>query len=141
MEILEVGEQQFVIGDRVVSIGDLVQAYKAMGPDEQSRLVREAWYDRYHKTTISPVDTIPDSWVKEVLDDQVIIDVNGVYYAYPYEMDGDEVTFGEAVKVKVTYVPAGEQKSMGSAIKTLREENGGVVVGGDALHDGHAGGV
>lgn len=117
-----------------VAVEELVAAYKAASAslDEMSRRVREAWYAKFQGDR----DTLPQpvqeaqAWVKEVFEDKIIIEAEGGLFSYPYTVTDDGIEFGEPVKVEVEYRPA-SGKSL--AVKALREEDGGVVVGGPLL--------
>jgi len=118
-----------------VPLDELVGIYKgvkSVNIEEQSRMVRDTWYAKFRKPSAPGIE--PESyWVKEVFDDQVIVEAPDGLYSYPYTTDDEgKIEFGEPVKVEVVYQPV---KSVGFdpspyAVKAIREENGGVVVGG-----------
>ena len=128
MEILEIGEQEFQIGEVVVPIGTLVAEYQKSFSLDQRRLVRDGWYVQFKKPSV-PEEIAENMWVKEVLDDQVIVELPDGLYSYAYTLsDEGEIEFGEPVKVEVGYEPVG--KAVSFAVKMLRQQDGGVVVGG-----------
>ena len=118
------------IGDKEYPADVLLRAFKAMGPDDESSLVRGAWYDKFDPSRRA------DAWVSKVLDKQVLVEDDGLLYLYDYEIDGESVTFGEAQRAHIVPMESsdGEGEKAVSiapyAIKMLREEDGGVVVGG-----------
>ena len=119
-----------------VRLEELVAAYKATASlDEMTRRVREAWYAKFQRDTLPQPVQEAQTWVKEVYEDKIIIETEGGLLSYPYTATDDGVEFGEPVKVEVEYRPA-SSKSL--AIKALREEDGGVVVGGPLLLFGDA---
>jgi hypothetical protein len=121
-----------------VRLEELVAAYKALSPslDEMTRRVRDAWYVQFRRDTFPPQPTTGvDAWVKEVYEDKIIIEAEGGLFAYPYAVTDDGIEFGEPVKVEVEYRPV---SSKALAVKALREEDGGVVVGGPLLLFGDA---
>jgi hypothetical protein len=123
-------KEKAVDGEDIAAIVGALENCKAMGPDEESRRVRDAWYDTYRERTTAPQPEADDAWVKEVLDGKVLVEVNEDLYLYPFTVaDDGEVAFGEPQKVRVEYMPVSdEQKAY--AVKILREEDGGVIVGG-----------
>lgn len=120
-----------------VRLEELVAAYKTISAslDEATRRVREAWYAEFQRDTLPQPVTEARAWVKEVYEDRIIIEVEGGLLSYPYTMTDDGVEFGEPVKVEVEYRPI---PSKALAVKALREENGGIVVGGPLLLFGDA---
>lgn len=120
-----------------VRLEELIAAYKAMSAsfDEMTRRVREAWYAKFQGDTLPKPVMANACWVKEVYEDRIIIEAEGGLLSYPYTVTDDGVEFGEPVKVVVEYRPV---TSKGLAIKTLREEDGGIIVGGPLLLFGDA---
>lgn len=57
--------------------------------DEQTRKVRNAWYEA------SETMEGPDSWVMEVFDDHVIVEMGEFYFQIPYEDTEEGVVFAE----------------------------------------------
>jgi hypothetical protein len=101
---------------------------KSYSMDERRRQVADAWSAQFARPSV-PVPADAGYWVKEVFDDQVIVEAPDGLYSYPYTVGADgEVEFGEPVKVEIAYQPVPASKSL--AIKMLREEDGGMIVGG-----------
>jgi len=90
-----------------VRLDELIAAYKAIssaGPDELSRLVRDAWRAKFERD-VSPIPVTTSGWVKEVLEDVIIIEAEAGLLSYPYTVTDDGIEFGEPVKVEVEYRP------------------------------------
>ena len=81
-----------------VGMEELVAAYKAEGEreklreakreksfslDEQRRLVRDAWEAIFRTRPNVPAAEVDAYWVKEVFDDQVIVETPDGLYSYP----------------------------------------------------------
>lgn len=122
------------IGGAEVALDDLVAAYKAMGPDEESRVVRSAWYEQYgHDNGPKAED---DKWVKEVIDgNRVLIESGGECYVYSYSIDAEgEVSFGDPQKVRVEYVPVSDDKAVGERFTNALKA---ISIDGDTMRVGN----
>lgn len=100
---------------------------KAYDLERQAMIVRQAWYAKYdppqpnrYYEDMSPMKY----WVKNVLDDSVIVEhyETSMYYRYEYMIDDGVVTFSDddPVRVKMDYTPVGKSaKSEKFTIKTF----------------------
>ena len=118
-----------------VRLEELVAVYKAIsaGPDELSRLVRDAWRAKFQRDT-TPVPVMAGGWVKEVCEDTVIIEVDDGLLSYPYTVTDDDIEFGEPVKVEVEYRPVSGKALTGdlplsNALKAISIEGNEMRVG------------
>ena len=104
---------------------------------ERERQVREAWQAEFTKPSV-PGKEQPWYHIR-VFDDMAIVELpNDGLYSYPYSIaDDGEITFGEPVKGSMVFQADGEGKALtrssSRAIKALREQDGGMVVGGPLL--------
>ncbi|MBU0494095.1 MAG: hypothetical protein KKA73_09530 [Chloroflexi bacterium] len=112
-------------------------ARKELSLDEMGRRVRDAWYSQYRTQHHMDLDPERENcWVREVFMDQVIIEAPDGLWSYPYTVTAEGVTFGEPVPVAIEYQPVGAAADDGGngapnmAVKMLRTEDGGAVVGG-----------
>jgi cation transport regulator ChaB len=77
---------------------------KEMGPDDLSRMVRDAFYAQHPRP--KPAEIIQDDWwVNKIEADVVIVEGSDGLYSVPYTVMDDAVEFGEPVKVEVEYKP------------------------------------
>lgn len=109
---------------------------KSISLDNETRRIRDAWREKF-KRRRSTVPTVvePDNydyWVKEVMDDSVIVEAPDGLYSYPYIIgEGDEIEWGDPVKVKVEYVPVpSTTRTAAFAVKSLGETEEAWRVGG-----------
>jgi len=107
---------------------------KAVSLDEQLRVIRDSWYDKYRQANADGVTD--DLWVRGVFDEYVIVETPEGLVQYPYELTDDGPEFGEPVKVEVEYKPVAKAAILGAAgyaVKAIREQDGGQVIGGYLL--------
>ena len=129
-------KKQIFVDGFEVGIEALVKAYKTvmLSLGQQLNRVREAWYSEFDNPSSVPGDGQPDCWVKDVYEDRVIVEVDGVLYAYSHASGDDgAVEFGEPVRVVIVYQEVGVEKSQAVkalAVKMLSETEEEWVVGG-----------
>lgn len=73
---------------------------------------------------------------REVMDDQIIVGFGEKLWAVPYEMEGDEIEFGDPVRVEIVYQPVSEGEVKADLENTLVNFGANVK----ALADGRVGG-
>jgi len=98
---------------------------KSVSLEAITRMVRDAFHAQFSKPSMPQEASADSYWPREIFDDKIVVEGPDGMWAYPYTLDDDGVTFGEPKKVEIDYKPA---KSV--AVKFLREEDGGAVVGG-----------
>lgn len=101
LELLEIS-----LVDRPANPGARILLWKSVSLDDQINAIRSAWQKAFGNSTVTEGSIIDNSWITDVLDDQVIVQKPDGLYAFPYQraVDGT-VTFGEGMKVKREYVP------------------------------------
>ncbi len=82
-----------------------MESQEAVSLDEITRKVRDAWHAKFDRPHIDDIYR----WPREVLDDQVIVEMPDGLYSYPYTISGEgDVEFGEPSKVEVIYTKVSE---------------------------------
>ena len=109
---------------------------KAVSFNEKERAIGDAWREKFQPAT-QDVD-IQDTWVRDVYDDYVIVETSEGLFQYSYQEGEDGPEFGEPVKVEVEYKPVAKAVldpagPAGYAVKAIREQDGGQVIGGYLL--------
>ncbi|MCG3207308.1 MAG: hypothetical protein FOGNACKC_00908 [Anaerolineae bacterium] len=113
---------------------------KAFSLTERADRVRRTWSKLYRDRMGNrpPVDEVGEEmpYVRDVLDDQLIVSNRGDLFSYPYTIkQGGEIEFGDPSRVEVQYVAIGAAVSpfKSLAVKSITEYPTGVVVGGHLL--------
>ncbi len=108
---------------------------KAVSFNEKERVVRDAWREKFE-----PGDQeYPYTWVRDVYDDYVIVETSEGLLQYSYQEGDDGPEFGEPIEVEVEYKPVTKAAILdpagpaGHAVKAIREQDGGQVIGGYLL--------
>lgn len=123
------------VGDRIekaakkFKIGEFAdKSLDDLSLDAQTRQVRDAWYE-YAKPPSMPTPSAP--YPKEVYEDHIIVETPEGLYKYSYSVaDDGAITFGEPVKVELTYKPVPDSKSFDYCIKRLGETDEAWRIGG-----------
>jgi hypothetical protein len=77
--------------------------------EEVVRRVRSAWYQQFGSD--DPEDESYHYYILTVLDDAVIVRLDGTLFSYPYQVTDDGITFGEPLEVEERYVPVADSES------------------------------
>jgi hypothetical protein len=121
---------------------------KSVSLENRIRTVRQAWEAAFLPKRIPALQPeYVDFWVREVLDDAVIVSKGDLLYRYPYEYsETGDCTFGEPQQVAIEYKPVKQPEpgkgfaadetlvAFGGQVKALAEpEDGAVRVGGQLI--------
>ena len=108
---------------------------KAVDLELQLQKIREAWYAE-HRPAQADDTKIDDRYIRGVFDEYVIVQAPEGLFQYPYQLTDDGPEFGEPTEVEVEYKPvvkAVTSDLTGYAVKAIREQDGGQVIGGYLL--------
>ena len=107
---------------------------KAVDLDQQLQMIRDSWYAKHRQADAD--GKIDDRWVRGVFDEFVIVQTPDGLFQYPYQLIDDGPEFGEPTEVEVEYKPVAKAAILGAAgyaVKAIREQDGGQVIGGYLL--------
>lgn len=107
---------------------------KAVDLEQHLQMIRDSWYAEHRSAGRDA-----EHWVRAVFDEYVIVQTPEGLIQYPYKLTDDGPEFGEPVKVEVEYKPVAKTVVLdpagpaGYAVKAIREQDGGQVIGGYLL--------